>query len=146
MHQNPKKLICTRRIEFDAAHRIIGHTGKCRYLHGHRYALEASFTCDVTRDMVVDFGLIKDVLTNWINNNWDHTTILSIGDMELGQHIEYYTKQKVFYMDKAPTAENMSSILITEIIPSLFTGSDVVCCRVRVYETPNCYAEATSCS
>ena len=34
-------ITCTRRIEFDAAHRVMGHEGKCKHLHGHRYALEA---------------------------------------------------------------------------------------------------------
>ncbi|MDZ5762068.1 6-carboxytetrahydropterin synthase [Candidatus Cyrtobacter comes] len=143
MHKKPERLICARRIEFDAAHRIIGHAGKCKYLHGHRYILEASFEAQFkgARDMVVDFGLIKEVLANWINCNWDHTTILSIDDRELGSCIEHYTKQKIFYMDKAPTAENMSTILIREIIPSLFKGTDVNCYKVRIYETPNCYAE-----
>ena len=30
----------TRRIEFDAGHRIPNHQSQCRHLHGHRYALE----------------------------------------------------------------------------------------------------------
>ena len=30
----------TRRLEFDAGHRIPHHANQCRHLHGHRYALE----------------------------------------------------------------------------------------------------------
>ena len=30
----------TRRLEFDAGHRIPNHQSQCRHLHGHRYALE----------------------------------------------------------------------------------------------------------
>ncbi len=36
-------ITCTRRIEFDAAHRILNHESKCKMLHGHRYAIEATF-------------------------------------------------------------------------------------------------------
>ena len=33
-------ITCTRRIEFDAAHRILNHESKCKMLHGHRYVVE----------------------------------------------------------------------------------------------------------
>src|SRR3989304_5616752 len=32
----------TTRFTFDAAHRILGHPGKCAYLHGHTYHLEVT--------------------------------------------------------------------------------------------------------
>jgi 6-pyruvoyltetrahydropterin/6-carboxytetrahydropterin synthase len=52
---------CTRRIEFDAAHRVMEHESKCKHLHGHRYALEATFVApDLdTLGRVVEFGVIK---------------------------------------------------------------------------------------
>ena len=34
------KLACD--FIFDAAHRILGHSGKCAYLHGHTYRLEVT--------------------------------------------------------------------------------------------------------
>ena len=40
---------CTRRIEFDAAHRVMEHESKCRHLHGHRYAIEATFAQPVEK-------------------------------------------------------------------------------------------------
>ncbi|MDR1661543.1 MAG: 6-carboxytetrahydropterin synthase, partial [Azoarcus sp.] len=56
----------TRRIEFDAGHRIPDHVGQCRNLHGHRYALEISFGGDIidapgcaVNGMVMDFSEIK---------------------------------------------------------------------------------------
>ncbi|MQM35299.1 MAG: 6-carboxytetrahydropterin synthase QueD, partial [Candidatus Accumulibacter phosphatis] len=33
-------MLITRRLEFDAGHRIPDHKSQCRHLHGHRYALE----------------------------------------------------------------------------------------------------------
>ena len=45
-------ITCTRKIEFDAAHRIIKHENKCKMLHGHRYILEASFSAPHLDDLV----------------------------------------------------------------------------------------------
>ena len=37
----------TRRLEFDAGHRIPDHASQCRHLHGHRYALEVTLSGDI---------------------------------------------------------------------------------------------------
>ena len=36
----------TRRLEFDAGHRIPDHQSQCRHLHGHRYAIEITLAGD----------------------------------------------------------------------------------------------------
>ena len=38
----PPTMRITRRLEFDAGHRIPNHQSQCRHLHGHRYALEVT--------------------------------------------------------------------------------------------------------
>lgn len=141
----PNPVSCTRRIEFDAAHRVAGHEGKCRNLHGHRYAIEATFTANEldTLGRVVDFGVIKERLGTWIDSNWDHTTILYDQDAPLGAAIEQHTGQKIFYLPANPTAENMAEYLLLTVCPSLFSGLPITCQRLRLYETPNCYAEAS---
>ena len=80
---------CTRRIEFDAAHRILEHESKCKMLHGHRYALEITVKAEKLDKLgrVVDFGVIKEVVGQWIDNNWDHNTILSNKDQKMGSMI-----------------------------------------------------------
>lgn len=135
---------CTRRIEFDAAHRIINHESKCKYMHGHRYVLEASFVAKELDSLgrVVDFGIIKEKLGGWIDENWDHNAILNEEDKELGAIIESGTGQKLFYLGFNPTAENMAEYLLHEVCPELFDNSGVKCIKVKLYETPNCYAEA----
>jgi len=138
------KIICTRRIEFDAAHRVLEHESKCRNLHGHRYAIEASFeaeSLDTKLDKlgrVVDFGVIKELLGAWVDDNWDHTTILFEQDFELGKNIASVTGQKIFYLPTNPTAENMAAYLLEEICPQLFAGRGVRCVSIRLQETPNC--------
>ena len=133
----------TRRIEFDAAHRVMGHEGKCKHLHGHRYALEATFAARALDDIgrVVDFAVIKELLGAWVDENWDHTAILFDKDKPLGKAISAITKQKIFYLPTNPTAENMAEYLLQHICPKLFGKLPIECVRVRLYETPNCYAE-----
>jgi len=138
-------LTCTRRIEFDAAHRVMEHESKCKHLHGHRYAVEATFAASKLDKLgrVVDFGVIKNVLGKWIDDNWDHTTILFDKDKALGKVIADKTGQKIFYLPANPTAEKMAEYLLHEICPKLFKRHAIACTHIRLYETPNCYAEAS---
>jgi 6-pyruvoyltetrahydropterin/6-carboxytetrahydropterin synthase len=132
----------TRRIEFDAAHRVIGHKFKCRYLHGHRYVLEVTFASDVLDEsgMVIDFGEIKNTVKHWIDEYLDHNTILHIADKNLGDYISQSTGQNIYYIDSNPTAENIALHLKNVILPKLFP-SMIMLKKVRLYETPNCYVE-----
>ncbi len=134
-------ITCTRRIEFDAAHRIINHESKCKMLHGHRYALEATFTTNELDNLgrVIDFGVIRQVLGTWIDDNLDHNTILSIADKKLGNNIAAETGQKIYYIKENPTAENIANYIFTEICPKLFADKSVKCVAIKLYETPNCY-------
>ena len=71
-------ILCTKKIEFQAGHRITQHGGKCRKLHGHRYIAEVSFASETldSMGMVVDFDVIKSTVSEWIMSNWDHNLIL----------------------------------------------------------------------
>ena len=137
-------ITCTRRIEFDAAHRVMLHESKCKFMHGHRYVVEATFTAkelDV-QGRVIDFGVIKQVLGGWIDDHWDHTAILNQEDTALGKQLEAATGQKVYYLPYNPTAENIAHYLIDQVCPKLFNDQDVRCVSIRVHETPNCHADA----
>lgn len=136
-------ITCTRKIEFDAAHRIIKHESKCKMLHGHRYSLEATFAAKELDNLgrVIDFGVIKEVLGSWIDDNLDHNTILSIQDKILGESITQQTNQKIYYIDENPTAENIAKHIFEEICPKLFADKNVKCVAIRLFETPNCYSD-----
>ncbi len=138
------KITCTRRIEFDAAHRVLEHESKCRNLHGHRYVIEASFTSNELDSIgrVIDFGIIKERLGTWVDSNWDHTTILFDKDKTLGKAISDVTSQRVFYLPCNPTAENMAAYLLEKICPELFADAPIKCVSILLYETPNCSALA----
>lgn len=134
---------CTRRIEFDCGHRVIGHKNKCQYLHGHRYVLEITASSEKLNDlgMVVDFGELKDVMKGWIDQNFDHNVILHKDDKELGDFVSRHTGQKVYYLDTNPTAENIALHLKSDIIPILFSERFFRIIKIKLFETPNSFVE-----
>ncbi len=140
-----RMISCTRRIEFDAAHRVMEHESKCRHLHGHRYVVEATFSAPDLDALgrIIDFGAVREVLGGWIDEHWDHTTILNEQDRDLGTAITDRTQQRVYYISGNPTAERMAAYLLTDICPKLFGASGAACTRIKLWETPNCFAEAT---
>jgi 6-pyruvoyltetrahydropterin/6-carboxytetrahydropterin synthase len=73
---------CSRKIDFDAGHRVIGHKNKCQYLHGHRYSLEITATALELDElgMVADFVVLKKFMKAWIDTNFDHNIILHKND------------------------------------------------------------------
>lgn len=137
-------LHCTRKLEFDAAHRVMRHESKCHYLHGHRYVVEACFTGDALdpQGRLIDFGVIKARLGPWLDTNWDHNTILHQEDDALGGWLLEHLGQHVFYLPANPTAEVLAAYLLETVCPPLFADTPVRCTHVRLWETPNCYADA----
>ena len=136
-------ITCSRIFNFDAAHRVKDHESKCKHLHGHRFVVEATFASDTGLDelgRIIDFGVLKETLGKWIDDNLDHSTILFIEDKELGDNISKHTKQEIFYLPFNPTAENIASYLFYQICPKLFTGN-IRCTKIKIYETPNSFTE-----
>ena len=130
----------TRRLEFDAGHRVPEHGGKCRTPHGHRYAVDVTVRGPLGREgFVLDFGEIKAKLGAWIDEHLDHTTIYQRGDslMEAMAAISQAAKLKPYYaMDAAPTAEALAELIFS--VAQGLLDAEVV--RVVVHETPNCSA------
>lgn len=138
---------CTRYLEFDAAHRVMRHESKCATLHGHRYKVavccQAPKLDDVGR--VVDFGVVKAKVGAWIDEHWDHTTIANEADVNLLSFVEdeHATgKRAPFVFPGEPTAENMAMYLLHKAQELLGDDSGLTVVHVRVWETPNCYADA----
>ena len=131
-------------IDFCAGHRLVGHEGKCANYHGHNYRAEIYASARELDDIgrVVDFSILKKELKRWIDFNWDHGMILR----ETDPMVKWCTTQmfsKVYSMADNPTAENMARILCDVAITASSTlpGRLVVIDKVRLFETPNCFAE-----
>ena len=93
--------------------------------------------------MVMDFGDIKKSIGDWIDTNWDHNIILNRKDSVLS-HVLAFEKRKPFVMPegKNPTAEHMAEVLL-EAADTIVKQNHPRCrvTKVRLYETPNCFAE-----
>ncbi|MGH9203871.1 MAG: 6-pyruvoyl trahydropterin synthase family protein, partial [Vicinamibacterales bacterium] len=63
-------------LAFDAAHRILGHSGKCAHLHGHTYHLEVTVGAQQLNSLVMDFDDLKAGVKKAVVDRWDHATLL----------------------------------------------------------------------
>ena len=139
----------TRRLEWDAMHRIPLHESKCKAFHGHRYVAEITCTAEGLDQLgrVIDFGVIKGVVGRWIDERWDHTAILMRNDPDPAVPVLAASNEAagrpVYWMDAHPTAENMAAEL-GRIATGLLADSGVSVVRIDLWETPNCRASWTA--
>lgn len=132
----------TRKIEFDYAHRILGHESKCASLHGHRGTAEITVSSPEldTLGRVVDFSAIKGLIGRWIDDFWDHTILLHPDDPLLKCPSSVFGKKPPYIMTLGnPTAENIAQELHHQT--SRFLPPPLKVVRIRFWETPSCYAD-----
>lgn len=134
-------LTITRYHDISCGHRVVGHEGKCRYLHGHNYRVH--FTCRGPLDdrgRVLDFAEIKARLCEWLERCWDHRMILWSQDPAVPVLTAFSeTGEGVVTVPFNPTAENMAKYLVREVGPSLLPeGVELV--EVTIEETAKCWA------
>lgn len=140
---------CTRILEFDAAHRVMRHESKCASLHGHRYKVELTCEAEELDDVgrVIDFGVLKSIVGKWIDDRLDHTTLVNVHDETLldwcMRETKDHGKRLPYVMPGEPTAENIARLLLIQSRNLLRDINGLQVTRVRVWETPNCFATAT---
>jgi 6-pyruvoyltetrahydropterin/6-carboxytetrahydropterin synthase len=137
------KIHAVRRLLFCAGHRVVGHEGKCRNLHGHNYEVfvhaQAQALDSVGR--VIDFSVLKDRIGKWIDDYWDHQMLLWAKD-EIAIDAAIKAMSPVYTLPDNPTAENIAAYLLNKVCPQELAGTGVTVTKVVVWETPNCYVEA----
>ena len=149
----PASIAITRRLEFDAGHRLPNHKSQCRNIHGHRYAIEITLSSDVIREegaaddgMVMDFGDIKHIANEKLVDLWDHAFLVHRGDSVMVDFLAAISGHKTVILDVVPTAENLAQTafaILKDAYHDRF-GHVLALTRVRLYETPNCWADAIS--
>lgn len=110
-------LSITKEFTFDAAHRLMYHKGKCCNIHGHRFKLFVEIFNSKPMDesgMIVDFGILNQVIKTWLDDNLDHSLILNAKDSELIDFVENHN-MKYFILQREPTVENIIEILNVRI-------------------------------
>jgi len=143
-------LTITKRLEFDAGHRIPQHKSQCRNLHGHRYALEITLEGEPVDDpgssdhgMLMDFTDVKTIAKEHLVDLWDHAFLVHDGDTLILDLLAKIPGHKTVVLDRVPTAENLVAVAF-EILEPLYTarfGHHLTLKKLRLYETPTSWAD-----
>lgn len=127
--------------DISCGHRVVGHEGKCRHLHGHNYRIH--FYCEAEKldnvGRVIDFSDIKMRLCMWLEENWDHKFLLWLLD-PLGPVLQEVDTESFVIVPFNPTAENIAHYLVEEIGPRMLKGTGIKLVMCEVEETRKCSA------
>jgi 6-pyruvoyltetrahydropterin/6-carboxytetrahydropterin synthase len=141
----------TRRLEFDSGHRIPNHSSQCRHLHGHRYAVEVTLSGEVVatrgdarEGMVLDFAEVKEIARRTVVDVWDHAFLAWREDKAVLDFLATLPDHRTVVFAAPPTAEHLAQAAFELLEPAYRTqyGAQLTLERVRLFETPNCWADA----
>lgn len=136
----------TKEFSFEAAHALGGYDGPCREIHGHSYRLfvtvkghPATDRHDPKQGMVIDFGVLKSIVSEEIISHFDHALVLrSTLDPPLRRVLKERFDNLVT-VDYQPTCENMLADFARRIMARLPEGVGLH--ALRLHETASSYAE-----
>ncbi|MET0982229.1 MAG: 6-carboxytetrahydropterin synthase QueD [Telluria sp.] len=145
-------LTITRKLEFDAGHRIPDHKSQCRNLHGHRYTLEITLVGAIIQaegnsdnGMIMDFSDIKALAKEHLVDVWDHAFLVYEKDDKVREFLASLPGHKTVVIDRIPTVENLAQVAFG-ILKAAYTdrfGTGLHLHKLVLHETPNCWAEIT---
>lgn len=146
-------LTITRKLEFDAGHRIPDHKSQCRNLHGHRYTLEITLTGQVItaegnsdNGMIMDFSDVKSIAKEHLVDVWDHAFLVYEKDSAVREFLASLPDHKTVVIDRIPTVENLAAVAFG-ILKAAFKdryGTGLHLHKLVLHETPNCWAEMSN--
>jgi 6-pyruvoyltetrahydropterin/6-carboxytetrahydropterin synthase len=130
----------TRRATFSASHYYWNDAwsaernqqvfGRCanRNGHGHNYTLEVTVAGkpDAETGFVVDLKWLKSVMEREVLSAYDH------------RHLNVEVPE---FADRIPTTENIAMSIWRRLEPAVSAAGGAKLDRVRVYETPEIFAE-----
>ena len=137
----------TRKLEFDAGHRIPDHKSQCRNLHGHRYTLEITLVGEVIEEegssdngMIMDFSDVKALAKEHLVDVWDHAFLVYAKDNAVRSFLATIPDHKI------PTVENLASTAFNTLCTVYQDryGTGLRLQKLVLHETPNCWAEITA--
>lgn len=126
--------------DISCGHRVFQHESKCAHLHGHNYRVH--FTCEAEEldniGRVIDFSDMKSRLCMWLEDNWDHKTLIWGNDpwAKVLPEID----PTIVIVPFNPTAENIAQHLVEVIGPQQLAGTGIRLVHCGVEETRKCSA------
>lgn len=129
---------------FESGHRLPILQGKCQNLHGHSWWAYVTVTAEEGPDTIVEFGLLKKHLREWIDTHLDHGLMLGKDD-PLADLLPSYGKVYVFDPDLPltqslawPTVENVARLIARvgdDILHNITRAPGARVSEVKVTET-----------
>ena len=148
-------LTITRKLEFDAGHRIPNHRSECRNIHGHRYVMHITLLGEVQKKkgassegMLMDFSDVKRLAETHLISHWDHAFLVYKQDTAVRQFLDSLPGHKTVVLDRIPTVENLAQIAFDTLKDVYETHYEaaLILQSIKLYETPNTWAEVRSSS
>lgn len=137
----------TKEFAFEAAHALDGYDGPCREIHGHSYRLfvtvkghPAAGEGDPKCGMVMDFGVLKRIVSEEIVSHFDHSLVLRA--TPCNATLRTLLAQRfgnILTVDYQPTCENMLGDFARRIAERLPQGVELY--SLRLHETATSFAE-----
>lgn len=125
----------TKEVYFCYGHRLMGHPGKCRHVHGH--SVKAAITVAAPelneQGMVCDFAEISAVAARYIDAELDHNLLLHRDD-PLAPALAAGGERFLLF-DQHPTAEYLAQLIYDEVKAKGFNVT-----RVALWETASACA------
>jgi 6-pyruvoyltetrahydropterin/6-carboxytetrahydropterin synthase len=135
-------ILLTRRATFSASHYYWNKSwsaekneqvfGRCsnRNGHGHNYTLEVTVAGepDPVTGFVVDLKWLKDAIEDEVLSDWDHR--------HLNLEVEEFAAGEMM-----PTSENLAIAAWRRLKPAIEAAKGAQLSRIRIYETPEIFAE-----
>ena len=137
----------TKQFTFETGHALYGYDGKCRNVHGHSYKLSVTVigspitdTSHVKLGMVIDFGDLKKIVKEEVEDVFDHATVFNKNTphMELAKELQE-RGHNVILVDYQPTSENMVIDFADKIKARL--PKEISLFSLKLQETDTSYAE-----
>lgn len=126
--------------DISCGHRVFQHESKCAHLHGHNYRVH--FTCEAEEldniGRVIDFSDMKSRLCMWLEDNWDHKTL--IWENDPWAKVLPEIDPTIVIVSFNPTAENIAQHLVEVIGPQQLAGTGIKLVHCDVEETRKCSA------
>lgn len=128
------------------AHTLYEYDGLCRNIHGHSYNLEVTLIGETRKQpghpkdgMVMDFGVLKDIVKSHIVNRFDHALMVNYLVPKKQIEILKQTTQRLIVVDFQPTSENIVAYIAELLQQHLPSGVNLY--SIRLYETVTSFAE-----
>lgn len=86
-----------RKFEFEAAHELPRHPGKCRNLHGHSYVLFVTVDRPVDDEsgMAIDFSELKRIVHDAVVDRLDHRYANDLIDNPTAERMAVWTWERL---------------------------------------------------